>query len=153
MKTIAAALFVVTGLTAGVGSASAQVDEPLVIITHPDSPVDTMTLAEARDIFLGRSSRLDDEPVALIENAGERERFYEELLSMSLNRLKRHWISLVLSGKNVVPPKTVDARDVLGEVARVRRSLSFVTLSAVDPSVKVLALDGFRPGEPGYPLH
>ena len=153
MKTIAAALFVVTGLTPGVGSASAQVDEPLAIITHPDSPVDKVTLSEVRELFLGRSSRLDGEQFLLIENAGERERFYADLLSMSTNRLRRHWISLVLSGQNVVPPKTVDARDVLAEVARVRRSLSFVSFSAVDPSVKVIALDGFRPGEPGYPLH
>lgn len=152
MKTIAAALFVVTGLTAGVGSASAQIDEPLAIITHPDNPVDTMTLAEARDIFLGRSNRLHGEPVVLIENAGERERFYEEVLSMSLNRLKRHWISLVLSGRNVVPPKTIDPRDVLAEVARSRTALSFVSLSTVDPSVKVIAIDGIRPGEAGYSL-
>ena len=72
---------------------------------------------------------------------------------MSDRKFKKHWISMVFSGKSAVPPKQFRDEDELKTfVSKTPGAIAFINLSKVDKRVKVLSIDGKKPGDKNYKL-
>jgi ABC-type phosphate transport system substrate-binding protein len=131
---------------------SAQV--AIAVIVSPKTSVNNLSIEELRRIFLGSSTTLPGNgPVILVEHTAERPAFYRAALGMSEDRVKRHWIQMVFAGDGATPPREIDELDAVKRfVAEHSGAIAFLSESAVDVNVKVLSIDGQRPGDPGYPL-
>lgn len=67
--------------------------------------------------------------------------------------LRKEWARRLFSGEIPAVPSSVPHSDAAGAaVRRSRGAISAVPADAIPPGVRVLAISGLRPGEPGYPL-
>lgn len=132
----------------------ARAQEPIAVIVHPSNRLSMISLEELRRFYLGRSTTLPKgESVMLLESPEVRQRFYSAALRMSPDRIKRHWIGVVFSGESGTPPKEVGVpAELVKFVASHPNAIAFVGAGAVNGSVKILAIQGLRPGDPNYPL-
>lgn len=123
------------------------------VIVNPDSELRELSLPELRDLFLGRADAVGNDlrPV-LLENRELRDDFYDLAFDMSVREVKRRWIAVVLSGGNARPPEDLPDDEILARVADTDNALSFVDLSAVDASVRVVLIDGSLPDDAAYPV-
>lgn len=144
---------IVLGLALVLAS-TARAQEPIAVIVHPDNPLSMISREELRRFYLGTSTTLPNkESVLLLESATIRERFYAAALGMSVSRVKRHWIGVVFSGESGIPPREVGGPEELRQfVATHRGAIAFLEAADVTSSVKVLTIDGLRPGDARYPL-
>ncbi len=129
----------------------------VAIVVHPDVPVENLSLAEIRKLFLGdrqywnsalRVTLLIRAPVAR-----EREVVLRTIYQMNEAQFRQYWISKIFRGEATSGPKIVYSNEMATElVANIPGSIAFVEVSQVPKKVKVLKTNGLLPGEKGYPL-
>lgn len=163
----AAALTALALLAAGVpgptraslATAATQADtaNDLAIIVHRSNPVETLTLAELRRIFLletqtwsgGRKITL------VLREARQPERAEALMLVCGLTEgeYERHVLLQTFRGDVGWGPRSIrTASAMLRFVFNVPGAIGYVWASETDDSTKVLRIDGRLPGETGYPL-
>ena len=102
--TSAALLAALLALCVGTAETAA---EPLLLIVRADSPVVSLTRKEIADLYLDRGGMRDKwgEPVIPLDLKDDtlRERFYNEVAEMSLNRLRAYWSKRVFTGRGRPP--------------------------------------------------
>ncbi|MGH9859453.1 MAG: substrate-binding domain-containing protein [Candidatus Acidiferrales bacterium] len=129
----------------------------IAIVVHSDTPVTELTIAEVRKIFLGEqqywSAKL---PVVLLIRAPaarERDVVLRVIYEMTEPQFKRYWIAKIFRAEAATAPKTMYSNQMALElVTAVPGAIAFVDSRDVKPGVKVLRVDGHKPGEEGYPL-
>jgi hypothetical protein len=145
-------------LCAGLG-VRAEEERPLelAVIVHPDNPVSKVSLAELRaylkverefwpnrkrcDVYLPQSTT-DAYDVLL-----------QKIYRMSHKKLQKYWVRRLFSGEITAKPSYVPSAKAAGEqVLKSEGALSVVAAKEVPAGVKVLLVDGKKPGEEGYPL-
>jgi len=139
------------------GPTLAQTSADVAVVVHADVPVDNLTLAELRRIVLGdrefwpggvRLTLLMRAPVA-----HERDIVLQTVSKMSEAQFRQHWIAKVFRADTAAAPRSVYSSDMaLDLVRQIPGALTFVSAAAANGGVKVVRIDGKRPGEPGYPL-
>jgi hypothetical protein len=104
--------------------------------------------------YLGKITVFSDgQDIVLAEYAPLMESFFESVLGMTLNKVKMHWLKLILSGGTAIPPtKFDDIEDNKKFVMHNRGAISFMELSGADGTVKILTIDGKSPSAEDYPL-
>ncbi len=148
-------VFTLIGLWLGLAPVRvAHAQEPIAVIVHPGNPLSSISLDELRRLYLGTRTTLPNkEAVILLESPAVRERFYAAALRMSADRVKRHWMGIVFAGESDAPPKEVGGADALVQfVATHAGGIAFLPAGSSTDAVKVLAIEGMRPHDPGYPL-
>ena len=155
MKTAWAAVLAVAVLWPAVAVAQAAGD--VAVVVRADVPVDGLTLGELRRIVLGdrefwsgglRLTLLMRAPVA-----HERDVVLKTVSRMTEAQFRQHWIAKVFRADTVAAPRIVYSSDqALTLVRQIPGGLTFVSASATTPGLKIVRIDGKRPGEPGYPL-
>jgi hypothetical protein len=135
-------------------TSAARGQEAIAIIVHPRNRLAGIQLELVRRLYLGRSASFPDgQSVTLVESPALRSSFYPAALGMNEDRFKRHWIGVVFSGEAASPPRDVGGiEEVLAYVSSHAEAIAYVPLSTVRSGVKVLAVDGASPSDPGYPL-
>ena len=129
----------------------------IAVIVHPDVQLDGLTFAELRKFMLGdRQFWPSGEKVTLIVaepvDAG-RSVLLERVYDMSEQQFRQYWIARVFRGEASEDPKVViSSEGVIEMVGVLVGSIAFVDADDVPAGVKVLAVDGMNPGDPGYPL-
>jgi hypothetical protein len=129
----------------------------VAIIVRPDLPVDDLTFAEVRKLFLGdrqywkgnlRVTLLVRAPVAR-----ERDIVLRTIYSMSEAQFRQYWISKVFRAETATGPKVVYSNEMANElVAAIPGAVAFVDATHAPKNLKVLRIDGRLPGDRGYPL-
>jgi ABC-type phosphate transport system substrate-binding protein len=153
---MAAALALLLGALAAPPRAAA---EPMAVIVHPDTPVENMTLAEVRRVFLGERQYWNAEtPVVLIVRAPvapERTVVLDRIYRMSESQFKQYWIARIFRAEATSTPKVVYSNQTINElVSAIPGAISLVRAEAILPGTKVkrIKIDGLLPGEANYPL-
>ena len=134
---------------------------PIAVIVHEDVPVDDISLLELRRIFRGeRLFWAGDMTITLLAPPrGSRER--RVLLGKVYERgseaeYKRFWINKLFDkGGQTAPtaPKITGSSQMsAGLVRQIPGAIALVPADRIPRGVKVLRIDGRRPGEAGYPL-
>ena len=129
----------------------------VAIVVRPDLPVDDLTFAEVRKLFLGdrqywtanlRVTLLVRAPVAR-----ERDIVLRTIYGMSEPQFRQYWISKVFRAETATGPKVVYSNDMATElVAAIPGAVAFVDAAHAPKNLKILRIDGKLPGDRGYPL-
>jgi len=140
------------GFLSGAGS-----DQSLAIIVNPSNPVENCSFEELRKIFMGEKSHWPNGRritlVMLDPTLPERKVVLREIYNMSEKDLNNHFIQGVFSGGVLAPPKTLaSAAEVRKFVFNVPGAIGYVKGTDVDPSVKILRIDGRLPDDKDYRL-
>src|SRR5689334_23669291 len=130
----------------------------LAIVVRQDVPVDDISFAEVRKLFLGeRQFWTPKLRVVLLMRAPvapEREIVLRSIYQMSEAQFRQYWISKVFRAEVSSGPKIVYSNEMATElVAAIPGAVAFVDASQVPKGLKVLRIDGKLPGDKGYPLH
>ena len=142
----------------GPSSAASLLAADVAIVVHPNVPVDDLSLAEVRKIFMGdrqfwspnlRVTLLIRAPVAR-----ERDIVLKSLYQMTEAQFRQYWISKVFRAEAVSGPKIVYSNEMTTELVNsIPGCIAFVDASQVPKNLKVVKINGLLPGDKGYPLH
>lgn len=153
-------VFVVAALLALVSAASgqAQKSSDIAVVTNPATPVNELSLADVRKVFLGERQYWNSNiPVIVLVRAPiarEREVVLKTIYQMTESQFKQYWVAKIFRSEAVSAPKIVYSADMTNQLlAVIPGSIAFMEAKAVAPGLKVLKVDGRLPGEPGYKLH
>jgi ABC-type phosphate transport system substrate-binding protein len=130
---------------------------PVAIIANSAVPVDDLSLAQLRKIFLGErqfwSSNSRIVLLAPSSVAREREVVLRSIYQMTEAQYNQYWIAMVMRAEVTSAPRTVASSETVNElIAGTPGSIGFVPAGKVQPGVKVLRINGKLPGQSGYPL-
>ena len=143
-------------LAMGAGGTAQGAD--IAIVVRPDVPVDNVTFAELRRLFLGdRQFWTSNVRVTLLVRApGARERdvVLKTIYQMSEAQFRQYWIAKVFRAEAASGPRIVYSNEMAAElVSGMPGAVAFVDAEAVPKGLKVLKINGLLPGAKGYPLH
>ncbi|MGH9722697.1 MAG: hypothetical protein ACRD8O_21010 [Bryobacteraceae bacterium] len=127
------------------------------VIVHPSAPLDRLSMADLRKIYLGDrqfwNSNLRINPMLRSPVTRERAAVVWTVCKMSEAEFSKHWISKVMRAECSAGPRQFStnqaAMDLLNSLPG---SIAVVNAAQLDRNVKVLAIDGKKPGEAGYAL-
>jgi ABC-type phosphate transport system substrate-binding protein len=131
--------------------------EGMAVIVHPSTPVENLSFADMRRIFLGEKQYWNtDMPVVLIVRAPvarERQVVLNRIYRMTESQFKQYWIARIFRAEATSTPKVVYSNQTINElVAAIPGAISLVREDDIGPGVKVVKIDGALPGEAAYPL-
>jgi ABC-type phosphate transport system substrate-binding protein len=161
MKEVFAVLAAIAMLGFGAGSSAATDD--VAVIVHKSNPVMAMTVAQLRTILLGAGAKWTSGKriTVVMTPAGqpERTRTLRVVCGMSETDFN---LSFIHGWRNPDgsfnsvgadrPTVFVTGFNVRDSVATTPYAVGVIKASQVDDSVKVVTIDGSRPGEPAYKL-
>jgi len=132
--------------------------EPLAIVVNRANPVDNLSLAELRTIFLGgRSHWANGRRITLVMRGPgdtERKAILRDVWGMSESQLKTHFLRGLYSGEILVSPKILATpAGVRKFVFNVPGAIGYLRISDVDASVKTVRIENLLPSDKGYRLH
>lgn len=124
----------------------------VAVVVPAGSKVSDASLEELRRLFTGKGT-LDGQKVQVVEHTRLRKAFYQALLKLSEDDVRRRWVALMFRGEASAMPKEFgDADEVVKFVAGHPGAIGFVDASAAGSGVKVLTVGGKKPTDAGYPL-
>ena len=145
-------LLIGLALTTGLANAA-----DMAIVVRPDLPIDNLTFAEARKLFLGerqfwpkniRVTLLIRAPVA-----PEREVILRTIYQMSEAQFRQYWIAKVFRADVSAGPKIVYSSEMATELLlAIPGAVTFMEAHKAPKDLKTLKIDGRLPGEKGYLL-
>ena len=132
--------------------------EPLVIVVNRSNPVDDLSFAELRRIFLGnRSYWANGRRITLVmRDPGEPERktILRDVCGMNEDQLKTHFLHGLYTGEILVSPKILSTpMGVRKFIFNVPGAIGYLRVSDVDNTVKVVRIDEVLPDDRAYKLH
>jgi hypothetical protein len=136
---------------------SAPPGDDIAIVVRPDVPIDGLSFADVRKLFLGeRQFWPKNLRVTLLiraPTARERDVVLKEIYQMSEAQFRQYWISKVFRADVSTGPKIVYSGEMATElVSAIPGAVTFLLASKVPKDLKILKIDGHLPGEKGYPL-
>ena len=129
----------------------------VAVVVNDKNPVENLSSPELRRIFAGeRHSWAGGLPIKIFVRAsGARERaVLLKLLSMSESEYKQYWTAKVFRGEAQAEPVALFSNGMQKEaIAVFAGAVALVNLQDVKPGMKVLKVEGHKPGDAGYPLN
>ncbi len=129
----------------------------LAVIVNKKNPVTDLQFSELRAIMtLERQFWPDRHRVALYlprSNTAEHKILLAKIYKMSTKKLRKYWVLKMFSGD--IPAKPAYVPSAKAAAKKVRKSpgaVSVVRLADIPKGVRVLLINGLKPGQPGYPL-
>jgi len=130
-------------------------DVPLAVIVGEASPLTNVSKSTLRRAFLSEPTvEAGVKLLPLNQNPGsaERSRFDSAILGLQPDDMSRFWIDQRIRGQGS-PPRAIPSVALLGKLlAHLPGAISYVKATEIPASVKVLTVDGRKPGQPGYAL-
>ncbi|MDO3722176.1 hypothetical protein QVZ43_10625 [Marinobacter sp. chi1] len=116
----------------------------IYVVTHADSPIETISKEALRDLYLGRARALPNGEFASIYdrkgNADLRSQFYQHVAGMGLSQVDAFWARLVFAGR-MLPLEKVEGDQELKEVvAEDKSAISYLGVPPDHPGLKVIYL-------------
>lgn len=124
-------------LALSAGAAYADV----VMIVSPKSPISTLSVEQASDIFLNGSSFPGGSqavPIDQSEASPMRDEFYAKASRKSPPQLKAYWCKVIFTGKGRPPKEVPDSTTIKKLVVDNPTVIGYIEKGAVDASVKVV---------------
>jgi hypothetical protein len=140
------------------GPAASDAKVPIAVIVHAQVPVDELSLPELRRIFL--SERLvwpDGLTIQVLtppRNSPERKVLLNKIYGRrSEAQYQQYLVNKLFEGAAPVLPKITSSNEMSASLVReIPGAIALVPANKIPPGVKVLRIDGKKPGERGYGL-
>jgi hypothetical protein len=148
----------ITALTLAMLSAPVLArDYSIAVIVNPGNPIQSVSLSELRNIYLGTQAFWKDGTpvVAIVRAPGARERdvLLRRILRMSEAQYQQYWRKNRLSHKGGREPLAVSSNGMEEQlVLRENGAIALAPVSDLHPGVKILRVGGRLPGSAAYPL-
>lgn len=114
----------------------------VVVVVHPKTRENVVTMQDVANIFLGRKSLLAQgtrvTPIDQEEGSPSREAFYQKVADKNSSQLKAYWSTMIFTGRGTPPAAAIDSYEVRNIVATTPGMIGYVDSADVDDSVKVL---------------
>ncbi len=114
----------------------------IVVIVNPASGVNSLSLGEAKKIFLIKKKNFPNgekaKPVEQAEGSATRDIFNNKVLKKNNLQYKAYWSKIIFSGKGIPPKSMADDATVKTFVAATIGAIGYVDSGLVDSSVKVV---------------
>lgn len=135
----------------------AQAPTHFAVIANGDVPVDNLSLAEVRKIYLGDrqfwTGNLRVAPLVRAPVARERAMVVWTVCKMSEAQFSKHWLSKVMRAESTATLRQFTNNQAGIELVKVvPGSIAIVNAAQVPPGARVIKVDGHAPGDPNYPL-
>lgn len=134
--------------------------QDVAAIVNPNNSITNLTLSDLRKIFSGekRTWPGSGKPIKLlVRPPGAHERLVLlRLLGMSESEYKTYWTAQVFRGEADAEPLTLPSFGMSIEAVKaLPGAICLVEARDIKPAMftKVVKVDGYLPGEAGYPLH
>lgn len=116
--------------------------DTLVVIANPKAGFDSLSLAETRQLYLGKNRRLPDAqtamPVMPQEKNPTRINFERLVLNRDPKQSRAYWAQMIFTGRGT-PPRQLDSDEqVKQEVAANPQAIGYINRRALDKSVKAV---------------
>ncbi|MEM1176707.1 MAG: hypothetical protein AAGM22_00055 [Acidobacteriota bacterium] len=126
-------------------TAVAQNSSGYVMITHPETPHDSLSKNQASSLLLKKRSRWPDSdlkaaPVDLDGKSEVREFLSRDLHSRSVSSIKSYWQKQIFSGRNSPPPELSNDAEVIAWVSKNPGAIGYVSPRASLDGVKALSI-------------
>ena len=117
--------------------------EGVVIIANEGVPVDSISAAALKDIYIGRTTywadgQSVDITVLVNQITDKTDVALAEVSGMDASHFKTFWQRMVFSGRGQEPDKADDAAAVVAHVASTKGAIAIVSADAVLKGVKIL---------------
>lgn len=130
----------IVGLVCSLISSSIMAE--MVAVVSANSTIDTLSINQTVDIFLGKTTRFPDGsravPIDQIEGSSEREEFYQQFSGKSPEQLKAHWSKIIFTGRGQPPKEVASSDEVKQHMQDNPNAIGYIDKSKVDDSVKVI---------------
>jgi len=138
-------------------AAAAAHEVQFAVIVHPSTPVEDVTLAQLRRLFLGQQQFWSGggRVVLFVHPAGtaEGDAVLRHLYQMTAAEYKRYWIAKTFRDDIASGPKIVSSNAMARRLtASVPGAIAVIAAADADSTVKVLSIDRQLPGVGDYPL-
>ena len=146
-------------------SPASHADVPIAVIVHKEVPVNDLSLSELREIFLGeRRFWARDLTITLLtppRGTREREVLLKKIYQQrSEAQVQHYWVNKLFDDEEeegddaLAFPKITGSHEMSANLVRtIPGAIALVPANRIPKGVKVLLIDGKKPGEAGYPLH
>jgi hypothetical protein len=136
------------------GATARPVHAQLAVVVNPGNTLTDLSLDKLRRLFLGQARTLPTgQHARLARHTPSAATFDREALGLQPEIVRSRWMALIFRGEvTVVPTDLSSANDVKQFVRSHPDAIAFMPADQVDPSVKVLVIDGKRPSDAGYVL-
>jgi hypothetical protein len=126
----------------------------VAVIVNPSSAVEDLSADALKRLFLGQATTLPGTAqVRLATHTASAERFDRVALGLEHEVVRSRWMAMTFRGEaTAIPSDYAKADDVKRFVRAHPEAIAYLPLAEVDASVKVLRIDGRRPGDAGYLL-
>lgn len=118
--------------------------EKLVLVTHPKSPIDKLTQAQVRMIYLKKRRFWGEMKLVALNLPPQnslRKTFEHQILKMNSVQLDSYWIKQHYKGYR--PPYRVESVDsMILFIKKVEGAIGYIPISKVDQNLKVIYRDG-----------
>lgn len=128
----------------------------IAVVVSSQNAIDNLSASDVRRIFTGeKRSWAGNIPIKLLVRApGAREReVLLKMLNMSESEFKQYWTGRVFRGDAQAEPIAVFSNGMQKEaIALYPGAIALMNIQDVKPGMKIVRVDGHKPGEAGYPL-
>ena len=132
-------------------------DVPIAVIVNEQNPVKNISFSDLRGLLRMETQFWPHKKRCILflprSGSAEHNVLLDKIYKMTHKKLQRYWVRRLFSGE--IPAKPTYVPNAKAAGSRVRKSvggLSVVKLSEVPKGVRVLSIDGKKPGDAGYPL-
>lgn len=151
-----ATLAVIAAALLGVAPARAGADD-LAVIVNKGNPIQSLTMSQLRKIVLAQEAKWPSGGKIVVWTSApghpERAATLKIVCGMSETDFTLHFMHASFNGDGGDQPRTMGSSALVRQaVAGAANGVGFIWASQVDDSVKVVAIEGVRPGQPAYRL-
>lgn len=145
------------GFALGTLAATAAFAGDIAVVVHPDVQLENLTFAELRRVLLGdREFWPSGQPVTLIVRApvaADRTVLLKKVYGMTEPQFRQYWIAKVFRAEAAAGPRiVVSNNESVQMVGVLPGAISLVDADDIPAGLKILKIDGKRPGEKDYAL-
>ena len=121
---------------------SVEIAADIALVTHPENPLTTLDIADARRLFLKQTYVFPGGGRAQVATLGRHSElqleFERNVLNMSSSQLKTYWAKYLFTGQNRPPREFNSEEEIKQWIAVTPGALGYLHVNQVDDSVKVL---------------
>ena len=127
----------------------------VAVVVNPANAVDELSLDKLRRLYLGQAKTFPNGSHARLgRHSGSSAVFDRAALGLQPEIVRSRWMAMIFRGEATAIPTELATPDDVKQFVRTHPdAIAFLPAVQADGAVKVITIDGRRPGDAGYVIH